>query len=184
MRKGDPCENFLFLVHGTVRVYEITENGRDIVLYRGRAGEMCILTITNLLEETAYSANAVTEDEVRLVSIPMRYFQNALEHSPGFRTFIMSSLAQRLGHVMRLVEQVTFQRLDLRLACLLGQRFGQLSTSHVSVTHQKLASELGTTREVVSRLLKEFERMGCIRLYRGQIELVSKDALARLSGEA
>jgi len=184
LRKGDACQNFLFLVQGTVRVYEITESGREIVLYRVRAGEMCILTITNLLEQTAYSASAITEDEVRVISIPMQYFQSAMEHSQNFRTFIMSSLARRLSDVMRLVEQVTFQRLDLRLACLLGQLFGQRNVSHLSVTHQQLASDLGTTREVVSRLLKEFERMGCIRLSRGQIELVSEDALARLSSEA
>jgi CRP/FNR family transcriptional regulator len=82
---------------------------------------------------------------------------------------------------MRVVEQVAFQRLDLRLACLLGQLFERNKSAAISMTHEDLARELGTTRVVVSRLLKEFERMGCIRLQRGQIELLSSEALERLS---
>ena len=85
--------------------------------------------------------------------------------------------------MMRLVQQVTFQRLDLRLACLLGKLFGSQHALRIQVTHDQLAKELGTKREVISRLLKEFEHMGCIRLLRGQIELVSEDALSKLTAE-
>jgi CRP/FNR family transcriptional regulator, anaerobic regulatory protein len=85
---------------------------------------------------------------------------------------------------MYLVGQVTFQHLDLRLACLLGQLFGECHDKILPITHQEIACELGTTREVTSRLLKEFERMGCIRLHRGSIELLSPHDLARLSGVA
>ena len=113
--------------------------------------------------------------------IPAESFHRALSQSEGFRNLILSTLAQRLNGMMQLVERVTFQGLDLRLACLLGQHFRQRNIARLPITHQELAGELGTTREVISRLLKEFERMGCIKLYRGQIELVSPDALARLS---
>ena len=111
----------------------------------------------------------------------MSLFQNAMAHSEAFRNFIMATLARRLSDVMRVVEQVTFQRLDLRLACLLGQLFERNKSAAISVTHEELARELGTSRVVISRLLKEFENMGCIRLGRSEIELLSPQALARLS---
>jgi len=182
VREGDPCQNFLLIVQGTIRVYKAAENGREILLYRSVGGEFCILTLSNLMAGTAYSAEAAAEDEVRVVSIPMQYFQDALARSEAFRTAVLSTLTRRLNEMMRLVEQVTFRSLDLRLACLLGQLFGRCETPVVQTTHQELASELGTTREVISRLLKTFERMGCIRLHRGQIELVSREALEQLAG--
>lgn len=181
IHKGDECKSFMLVIKGTVRVYERAGNGHELALYRVTAGEVCVLTIINLLEHTAYRADAVIEGEARVVSIPLPDFKNALAESPGFRNFIMSTLARRLSTVMHLVEQVAFQRLDLRLACLLGQLFGSRSTSHISITHQELANELGTAREVISRMLKEFERMRCIRLHHGEIELVSHEALTRLT---
>lgn len=180
IRCGDRCQNFLLLTSGTVRVYESSESGREIALYRTHGGDICILTLSNLLAGN-YAAAAVTETEVRAVTIPMLSFQNAMAHSEAFRNFIMVTLARRLSDVMRVVEQVTFQRLDLRLACLLGQLFERNKSAFISMTHEELARELGTTRVVVSRMLKEFERMGCIRLQRGQIELRSSEALERLS---
>ena len=181
IHKGDECKSFMLVIKGTVRVYERAGNGHELALYRVTAGEVCVLTIINLLEHTAYRADAVIEGEARVVSIPLPDFKNALAESPGFRNFIMSTLARRLSTVMHLVEQVAFQRLDLRLACLLGQLFGSRSTSHISITHQELANELGTAREVISRMLKEFEHMRCIRLHHGEIELVSHEALTRLT---
>jgi CRP/FNR family transcriptional regulator, anaerobic regulatory protein len=181
IRRGDPCQNFLLVTRGTVRVYESSESGREIALYRTGSGDICILTLSNLLAGTDYAAEAVTENEVGAVMIPMPFFQNAMARSEAFRNFIMATLARRLSDVMRVVEQVTFQRLDLRLACLLGQLFERNKSNAISMTHDELARELGTTRVVVSRMLKEFENMGCIRLQRGQIELLSSEALARLS---
>ena len=181
IRRGDPCQNFLLVTRGTVRVYESSQSGREIALYRTGGGDICILTLSNLLAGTDYAAEAVTEDEVGAVMIPMPLFQNAMAQSEAFRNFIMATLARRLSDVMRVVEQVTFQRLDLRLACLLGQLFERNKSAAITMTHEELARELGTTRVVVSRMLKEFENMGCIRLQRGKIELLSSEALTRLS---
>jgi CRP/FNR family transcriptional regulator len=178
---GDPCQSFILLAQGTLRVYEVGASGREIVLYRVRTGELCVLTLSNLLAATAYSAGAMAEEDVEVVMIPMPQFQEALAKSDAFRSFVISTLSRRMGEVMALVEQVAFRRLDLRLACLLGQLFGENLGDPVEVTHQALALELGSTREVVSRMLKEFERMGCIRLRRGMIELLSPETLARLT---
>ena len=181
IRRGDPCKNFLLVTRGTVRIYESSESGREISLYRTSDGDICILTLNNLLSGTDYGAEAVTEDEVGAVMIPKSCFQNAVARSEAFRNFVMATLARRLNDVMRVVGEVTFQPLDLRLACLLGQLFERNASAAISRTHEDLAHELGTTRVVVSRMLKDFERLGCIRLQRGQIELVSAEALARLS---
>jgi len=177
VRKGQPCLDFLLVIEGTIRIYETAENGREILLYRLYGGEICVLTLSHLLRGIAYTAYAIAENNVSVVSIPQSHFERALAESEAFRTAVLFSLSRRLGDVMQLVEQVAFHSLDLRLACLLGQRFGQDNTCRLKITHQELARELGTTREVLSRLLKTFEHRGCIRLYRGQIELVSPGAL-------
>ncbi len=181
MQHGDPCESFILLTRGTARVFQAGEGGREILLFRVRAGELCVLTLSDLTAARVYSANAVAEESVDLVIIPADKFRDALAGSEAFRTYVLSSLAQRLCDMMGLVEQVAFQRLDLRLACLLGQLFGQRNTATLRITHQELANELGTSREVASRLLKEFENMNCIRLKRGEIELLSPETLSRLS---
>jgi len=181
VRSGDPCQSFVLLSRGVLRVYEADERGHEIVLYRVRAGDMCVLTLSTLMTSANYSAGAKAEEDVEVVMIPMVLFQKALEHSDAFRNFVITTLSRRMGEVMALVEQVAFQRLDLRLACLLGQLFHQNRGAPLAVTHQALALELGSTREVISRVLKEFERSGCIRLRRGEIELLSAEMLTRLT---
>lgn len=181
--KGDPCQQFLLVAKGTVRVFRSAESGREIAFYRTCAGDICIMTLYNMIQGTPYPAGAVTEDCVEVVAIPLPQFEKALAGSDEFRRYILGMLASRIGEMMKLVEQVLYCSLDLRLACLLGELFGRRNTAMLPITHQELADELGSTREVVSRLLKEFERLGCIQLRRGHIELVSRDALARLARE-
>ncbi len=182
-RPGDPCTDFVLLAQGAIRVFEAGAGGRELVLFRVQPGEMCIMTASHLLQQRPYSAVAMTEGEARLIVIPGRHFQNALTRSDAFRSYVMTTLARRLGDVMDVVGQVAFRRLDLRLACLLGRRFGEQNSPQLQVTHEELARELGTTREVMSRMLKEFERLGCIRLYRGAIECLSLENLKKIEKE-
>jgi len=181
LRQGERCQGFVLFVKGSARVYERAENGREIALYRTLPGEMCMLTLISLLADTTYSAEVVTEEELHVVSIPIEHFRTALTQSDGFRQVLCVTLVQRLNDLVHLVGRIAFQRLDLRLAQLLNQLFLARNTLRVLVTHQKLAHELGTSREVASRLLKELERLGYIRLHRGAIELLSPADLARLA---
>jgi CRP/FNR family transcriptional regulator len=181
MRQGGSTPGFILFAKGSTRIYERAENGREIALYRTLPGEMCLLTLINLLADTTYSAEAMVEDELHVVRIPIENFREALTQSDGFRQVLCSTLVQRLNDLIHLVGRVAFQRLDLRLAQLLHQLFLARNATRLSVTHQKLAQELGTSREVASRLLKELEHQGYIRLHRGEIELVSVADLARLS---
>ena len=178
---GDSADNFILLLEGQVKVYETAPNGREICLYRVYAGQVCVLTLTKLLKGPASCAQAVAEEDVTLLAMPQDYFHRLMADSDGFRNYLMKSMATTVTEVMDLVSQITFQRLDLRLACMIGQRSQQQSSERLYMTHQEVANELGTTREVVSRLLKEFEKMGCIKLSRGNIEIVSGETLQRLS---
>lgn len=182
VRSNDPCRDFVLVTQGSIRIYQRSENGRELVVYRTGAGEVCICTLQNLLAGVPYSADMVTEDEVRAVKIPLEKFQHALAQSAAFRNFLLNTLLRRLNHTMGLVEQLAFQSLESRLACLLGQFSKQRNSTFLELTHQDLATELGASRESISRLLKEFERQDCIRLYRSKIELLSTDVLARLAG--
>jgi len=181
MHPGMSCDHVILLVRGIVRVFEAGESGREIALYRLNPGELCVLSLKSLMTSEAYSAGAMAEKEIEVAMIPKLQFKDALAGSENFRSYVLTTLSQRLGQMMSLVEQVAFRQLDLRLAWLLGHLFGQSSSPHLHITHQELALELGTSREVISRMLKEFERMGCIILRRGEIELISSETLKRLT---
>ena len=179
---GDDADKFVIVLQGVVKVYETAENGREICLYRVYGGQVCVLTLTKLLMKSSQCAEAVAEEDVRLLVMPQEYYHLLMARSESFRNYLLTSMAHCIDEVMQLVAQVSFQRLDLRLACLIGQLSQQKSTNRLVLTHQDIANELGTTCEVISRLLKEFENMGCVKLSRGKIEVLSGSALERLSG--
>ncbi|MEG3619404.1 Crp/Fnr family transcriptional regulator [Magnetovibrio sp. PR-2] len=176
---GDEPQNFLLVLDGVVRVQMTSETGREIVLYRVDPGETCILTTTCLLGHSAYNAEGITESPVTAVAIPAKHFHEIIGLSPMLRDFVFQSYGERLTHLLSLVEEVVFARLEVRVARLLLER----SDAHgvLTLTHQQLAVELGTAREVISRQLKEFERQGLVNLKRGSVELADVDALGRLA---
>ena len=176
---GDACHSFLFVLEGSVRVEKIAENGREIVLYRVGRGETCLLTTTCLIAREQYPAEGITETEVRAVAVPDNVFHKALAVSPEFRAFVFASFGSRLTDLMLLVEAVTFGRGDARLARRLLE--SATSSDEVVATHQELAAELGTAREVVSRFLKEFERRGLVQLARGRILIADRAGLEALA---
>ncbi len=167
---GSECGQYLFLVDGTVRVQMVAENGREIVLYRVTGGETCVMTTACLLAHQNYGAEGMAETDIRAVAISDPVFKRLLGASELFREFVFSAYGARLADLMVLVEEVAFRRLDLRLADFLLKNQGGEGT--ITTTHQALAVELGSVREVVSRVLKEFERRGWVKLSRGRIEVV------------
>jgi CRP/FNR family transcriptional regulator len=181
-RPGDSCRGYLMVFEGSVRVQMLTESGKEIVLYRVTPGETCVLTTACLFGHRAYAAEGIAEDDVRAVLVPSGEFDRAVAQSAGFRRFVFSSFGERMTDLVVLVEEVAFGRMDRRLA----ERLVALAdaSGHVTLTHQQLAAELGTAREVVSRLLKEFERRRWVALRRGHIELLDRPALARQAQES
>ncbi|MGE0079994.1 MAG: Crp/Fnr family transcriptional regulator [Thiohalomonadaceae bacterium] len=176
-RAGDACENYLLVLDGSVRVQKLAENGREITLYRLEGGDACVLTTSCLLARERYPAEGVAETEVVAAVVPMATFLRALDQSPGFRRFVFTAYGERLSDLILLVEEVAFGRIDGRLAARLLELAG--GADEVETTHQALAAELGTAREVVSRQLKDFERRGFVRLLRGRIQIVDGQSLKR-----
>lgn len=178
-RTGDVCSRYLMVVNGAVRVQKLAENGREIVLYRVESGQTCVLTTSCLLAGERYPAEGVTESPVAAAGLPLEQFQQALAQSEVFRRFVFASFGARMAELMTLVEAIAFGRLDSRLARRLLD-LGR-SADRLVVTHQQLAAELGSAREVVSRVLKEFERQGAVALERGAIVVRDPAALTRVA---
>jgi CRP/FNR family transcriptional regulator, anaerobic regulatory protein len=172
------CEGFPFLIDGSVRVSKCSPNGRELPLYRIVAGETCILSASCLLGRAAYNARGLAETPLRLMLLPAPAFDELLA-APAFRSFVFHLFAERLADLMQLVEEVAFRRLDQRLAAVL---LGKGRVLHV--THQQLADELGSVREIVSRLLKGFADQGLVRLAREQVEILDPAGLRALAGGA
>jgi CRP/FNR family transcriptional regulator, anaerobic regulatory protein len=171
-----PCEGFPLVLEGSVRVARTSPSGREIVLYRVSPGEACILSGGCLLSDSNYAAQGVAESDVTLLRIPPHLFQELILQHPPFRRFVFDTYGARLSEVMELIEEVAFRKLDTRLARLLVQR-GPL----VLATHQNLADELGSVRVFVSRLLRNFEERGWVRLERERINVVDVQALQEFS---
>jgi len=176
---GKPPENLLLLIEGTVRVSQTTEGGREIVLYRVHAGESCVLTTACLLAYEDYSAEGIAENDVVAAAIPRDVFDKLVSDSADFRQFVFSAYSRRITDLFYVIEEIAFRRVDIRLAqklLELGRETGSLHT-----THQQLATELGTAREVISRQLQEFQRRGWVSLSRGVVTLKDTEALEKLA---
>jgi CRP/FNR family transcriptional regulator len=178
-RHGDQCRHFLLVLEGSIRVQKISESGKEIVLYRVGSGESCVLSTACLMAGESYPAEAIVESPVKAIAIPFQRFEDALGGSRGFRAFVFTSYGRRVASLIMLIEEVAFGRMDGRLAQCLLNRAGRRREIHA--THHELAIELGTAREVVSRLLKEFERHGWVKLYRGRLEILHAGALGHLA---
>ena len=163
---------------GQSRVYKISASGREIQLYRVSAGETCVLTTTCLLGSSDYPASTIVEETIRDVIIPAAAFHQLMVESSVFRSFVMRNYGALISDLIVLLDEVAFHSLDARLAKLLLDT----NVDKVTRTHQQIADELGTAREVVSRQLKRFENKGWINLGRGYVDLVDLDGLFSLIG--
>ncbi len=173
--QGDVCRAIAFVLSGGIRVYKTGENGREITLYDLGPGETCILNASSILSGGGYPANAAASMETRVALLDAARFRHLMAASEDLREFVFALISIRLGDVMALVEEVAFGRMDERLTEYLRERsVSSGPSSDISVlntTHQKIANDLGTSREVVSRLLKDFERRGLLELHRNTIRL-------------
>ncbi len=175
---GSPCDNYLLVVQGKVSVRVMTETGRQIVLYQVARGESCVLTTSCLLSGEPYPAEGVAETEVTAVAIGKQEFLEGLNRSAGLRRFVFENLGKRFAAVIARMSEVAFGSIDRRMAKVLLQH--PTTDNRISLTHQGLALEMGSAREVVSRHLKNFEAQGWVRLGRGYVEILDHSALESL----
>jgi CRP/FNR family transcriptional regulator len=176
---GQAPEAYLLLLKGIVRVQQVSEAGREIVLYRVSAGESCALTTACLMGYEEYQAEGIAETDVEAVAIPRSTFDQMIAISAAFRRFVFTAFSVRITNLFRVIEDVAFSRIDVRLAQRLLTLCGK--SHHIEFTHQKLAAELGTAREVISRQLNEFQRRGWIATSRGAIDVINADGLRQLA---
>jgi CRP/FNR family transcriptional regulator, anaerobic regulatory protein len=172
---GDDVNAIALLVSGVVRVYKVGETGREITLYRFGLGESCILTANAILSRQSFSAIATVEQDAEAVMIPADTFREWVQRYELWREFLFALLSHRLSIVMEIVNEVTFHRMDIRVAALLLER--SMISNPVRVTHQEIAAELGSSREVISRILENLASQGSIRVLRGSIEVLDSKRL-------
>jgi CRP/FNR family transcriptional regulator len=176
---GKSPENMLFLLDGTVRVQQVSETGHQIVLYRIEAGQSCVLTTACLLAYDDYAAEGIAESTVKAAAVPRDVFDDLVAGSKPFRDFVFAAFSKRITDLFLMIDEVAFQRVDVRLADKLIKLSNGLDT--VATTHQKLSVELGTAREVVSRQLQEFQRRGWIAQARGSVMLKDRQQIQTLA---
>ncbi|MFZ4534713.1 Crp/Fnr family transcriptional regulator [Propionivibrio sp.] len=171
------CRGLPLLISGTIKVVKNTAFGREMLLYRVEPGGSCVITSSCLLGHTAYTARGIAETPLRMLILPSAQFEQLIAGNAPFRDFVFHLLANRIAELMLLVEEVAFHRLDQRLAKLLLNK-----PEPIQATHQALADELGSVREIVSRLLKGFAAQGLVSLGRERISLLDREGLKQLAG--
>lgn len=174
--EGELCAHVPLLLSGSARVYKVSETGREITLYRIEPGESCILTASCVLSGARFPAFAASDEQVQALVIPSQIFSGWVNRYTPWREFLFSLLSKRFASVIEVIEEIAFQRLDARVASWLSDMVDRDGV--IRVTHEKIAFELGSSREVISRVLKEFEHENLVRLSRGTIHVLDPDRLA------
>jgi len=174
--EGDNVDAIALLISGVVRVYKVGETGREITLYRFGHGESCILTANAILSQKSFPAIATVEKDAEAVMIPADRFRDWVKRYDAWRGFVFELLSDRLSTVMAVVDQVVFRRMDRRVAALLLDKSKLINP--ISITHQEIAAELGSSREVISRILEDFSQKGVVEVGRGTVEILDLDELA------
>ena len=173
--EGDRVEAIALLISGVVRVYKIGETGREITLYRFGNGSSCILTANAILSQKTFPAIATVEQDAEAVMIPADKFRDWVRNYNLWSEFVFDLLSQRLSTMMAIVDEVAFHRMDRRVAALILNRARKQNP--LQITHQEIAAELGSSREVISRLLEDFVSEGSIHSTRGKLEVLDFELL-------
>ena len=177
--EGDEAQAIALLLSGVVRVYKIGETGREITLYRFGFGESCILTANAILSSKTFPAIATVEQDAEAIMIPADTFRDWVKRHDLWREFVFDLLSDRLSTVMTVVDEVVFRRMDRRVASLL---VAKATAQHpILITHQEIAAELGSSREVISRILEDLARQGLVESGRGSIRVLDAAGLESIS---
>lgn len=181
---GTPCTGLILLERGTLRVSRVGADGRELVLYRVKPGEVCVITLSCLLAGADYTARGVVESDLDGFLIPADVFHRLTAEVAAFRSFAFAAYTERVNGLLDLAAAIAFDRLDQRLATALLQRVDSTGRLELPVTHAELAGEIGTVRERVSRLLGRFESRGAVSLGRGRIMVRDKSRLRAIAQRA
>jgi len=171
LKKDAYIKEIPLVLNGSVKVRKTDENGKEIILYHISPGESCILSITSCVNDKQSNAEAITEETTKLIVVPASNVKEWMDSYKSWRKFVMRLYYSRLGELLNLVDSISFKQTDSRLY----DKLKELQNKHgdeIKITHQQLANEIGTAREVISRLLKQLEKDGFITLDRGVIKII------------
>lgn len=177
---GDHCNHYVIVQHGTVRVELLSSTGQQLLLYRINAGESCAMTTSCLLGNVQYFAQAISETPVELILLSKTVFNQQLSTSKDFQAFVFRGFHERFSHLMSRTAELATRTIDQRLAAALLAYLDVTPSGVIEVTHQQLAVDIGSAREVVSRRLAFFETRGIVRRQRGAIDIQNKARLQAL----
>jgi len=183
-RDGAHCSHLPLVLEGTGRIFKIGENGREVTLYRVEPSESCVLTASCVLTRRPFPAFAECETELTAALVSPEQVGRWIRTCEPWRDYIFELIAARLEEVFGVIDAVLFQRLDQRLATALLRRSAGQPGASLQITHQELAVEIGSSREVVTRLLKDLEGARMVRTGRGRIDLLDIAALTAKSQSA
>jgi CRP/FNR family transcriptional regulator len=175
--EGESCPNVALIGMGNIRVFKTADNGRQITLYHLRENETCLVNMLCAILQKPSPASAQAETTVYALAIPATKFREWIGTNEEIRNHVFHRMSARIVEVMMLVEEVAFHKMDQRIAAYLLQRF---SNATLAITHEEIAIELGTAREVVSRVLKDFERHGAIAIARNRLEMLNESKLREM----
>ena len=177
---GQQPTHYVIVGAGTVRVHQLNSQGREVVFYRLGPGNACVMTASALLERLPYAAYAVAEGAVEAVLVPAQLFERLMAHAADFRRYVLTQYARQTTQLVGLIGEYLDDGICERLARTLLRQSDV--AGRTSTTHEQLAAEVGTAREVISRTLKTLEKRGVLRRHRGAVHILDRQALQKLAG--
>lgn len=180
LRPGDNCQFYALVQAGSIKLSITSETGREIVLYRVRSNDACILSTACLFNQEPFPALAVAEMDSQILMVPLPLFEQLLDQSPRFRQQVFQQFTQRLSQVMQVIDQLVFSGIEQRLATFLLTETEASPARPLVLTHEAIASEIGSVREVISRVLRRWQQAGIVELARGQITITERVSLEQI----
>lgn len=163
------CTGLIIVIDGILRVFLNSEEGKEITLYKLLAGDCCVFTSSCIFNNINFQVNLETIEDSRVIILPSKFVDYLSKNNIEFQQYILQLTQSKMSEVMYLMEQILFTSFDKRLKDYLLS----FNSEHIEITHNKIAKDLGTAREVVSRILKHFENQGMIKVSRGSIDLIN-----------
>ena len=178
---GTRCTGILLVESGSLRVYMLSEEGREVTLYRLFPGDLCILSASCALQNITFDVIVDAEEDTELAVIGGCAFADLSERNPAVKICALEHAVSNFSEVMWVFEQILFMSMDRRLAIFLSDELSKSGTDTVKLTHEQIAKYMGSAREVVSRMLKYFSSEGIVENLRGGIRVVDKKRLRNLA---
>lgn len=178
VREGHILQHAMFIISGSIRVFKISQTGKEITLYRVQSGQCCVLMMASILGETEYEASVSIEAETVVLLLPVLEFRSWMDTIKPIRQYIYKQFIDRMTNVTNLLENVAFVPIPYRIAEFLFIESAQ--SEALQITHEQLAVELGTAREVITRNLKDLANKGVIALQRGKITVLNRGILKNI----